>query len=180
MQSDLDRLRLELAARHSRQRRALIMLAIATLVVALVLAVSILLVNHPQGQRARWALPGALYAVAVFIVLAGLVWIWRDNHASHRTRIMVALTAAATLALSAGLTVESELILRTGPPGKEGRRGHEGERGPRGPKGERGPRGQHGEPGRKGERGPQGREGKRGPRGPEGERGPPGYFNGGS
>jgi hypothetical protein len=183
MRGDLDRLRLEVVAQRARQRQAILLLAIATLVAAIVLAISIALLNHPEGHRARWALPGALYAVAVFFALVGLVWIWRSDHASHRLQITVALTAAATLALSAGLTVESDLILRTGPRGEEGRRGHEGKRGPRGYEGERGlpghggERGPRGERGRTGKRGPRGHEGKHGLRG---ERGPPGYSNGGS
>jgi hypothetical protein len=171
MRDELLRLKEELAARQTRQRQVLILLVGGLLVVAIGFAVSVLLVNHPRLHRTRWALPGALYALAIFILLVGVALIWRSDRASRRVRVAVAVSAAATLALSAGLTLESELILRTGPRGTRGQRGHEGGRGGRGPEGERGRRG------REGRRGPRGQTGERGP---QGERGPPGYFYGGS
>jgi hypothetical protein len=186
MLAALKRLEKEVAARQARRRQALTMLVVATLAAAMVLGVSILLINHPSSHRARWALPGAFYVVAVFTTLASLVWLWRSDHASHQLRITVAIAAAATLALSAGLSLESELILRTGPSGMKGLRGHKGEPGPpgakgdRGDHGERGPRGPKGHEGKHGPRGPRGRQGREGKRGPRGERGPPGYFYGGS
>lgn len=79
MRADLKRLEEEVAARQTRGRQALTVLATATLVAAVVLTVSILLVNHPPSHRARWALPGALYAGAVFITVVGLVRMWRKR-----------------------------------------------------------------------------------------------------
>lgn len=180
MRVDLERLRLELVKRQQRQRPALIWLAIVTLVAPIVVAVSILLATHPHVHHTRWSLPGVLYVVAVVIAVASLVWMRRSGAVAPPLRIAVAVTAAATLALSAGLTLESDLVLRTGPRGErgeEGKRGRQGPEGEHGKPGARGKRGPRGERGHEGKRGPRGLEGKRGPRG---ERGPPGYFYGGS
>lgn len=117
------------------------------------------------GNGVHYVAVGLLLGGAVgCLVLAALSLV----PGSAQARLALLVSAALTVALSAGITTTVALTVKRGPPGHRGSPGEPGQEGEPGPPGKPGPRGKSG---KQGERGKQGRRGPRGERGPKGERG---------